>query len=75
MYEWVVYNGFKPVIIATKLDKIKRSQKDKQLKLVRQGLGANSDTRIIPFSSQTKQGLEEIWALMEEIINKDSVAE
>lgn len=75
MYEWVVYNGFKPVIIATKLDKIKRSQKDKQLKLVRQGLGASSDTRIIPFSSQTKQGLEEIWALMEEIINKDSVAE
>jgi GTP-binding protein len=75
MYEWVVYNGFKPVIIATKLDKIKRSQKDKQLKLVRQGLGASSDTHIIPFSSQTKQGLEEIWALMEEIINKDSVAE
>ncbi len=75
MYEWVVYNGFKPVIIATKLDKIKRSQKDKQLKLVRQGLGASSDTRIIPFSSQTKQGLEEIWALMEEIINKGSVAE
>lgn len=75
MYEWVVYNGFKPVIIATKLDKIKRSQKDKQLKLVRQGLGANSDTRIIPFSSQTKQGLEEIWALMEEFINKGSVAE
>lgn len=75
MYEWVVYNGFKPVIIATKLDKIKRSQKDKQLKLVRQGLGASSDTRIIPFSSQTKQGLEEIWALMDEIINKDSVAE
>lgn len=27
MYEWIVYNGYKPVIIATKLDKINRSQK------------------------------------------------
>lgn len=65
MYEWIVYNGFKPVIIATKLDKIKRSQKDKQLKLIRTGLNVQEGTRIIPFSSVTKQGLEEIWALME----------
>lgn len=65
MYEWIVYNGFHPVIIATKLDKIKRSQKDKQLKLIREGLGVQEGTKIIPFSSQTKQGLEEIWALME----------
>lgn len=65
MYEWIVYNGFKPVVIATKLDKIKRSQKDKQLKLIREGLGVQEGTKVIPFSSQTKQGLEEIWALME----------
>lgn len=65
MYEWIVYNGFKPVIIATKLDKIKRSQKDKQIKLIREGLGVAEGTKIIPFSSQTKQGLEEVWAVME----------
>lgn len=65
MYDWIVYNGFKPVIIATKLDKIKRSQKDKQLKLIRQGLNVQEGTKIIAFSSQTKQGLEEVWALME----------
>lgn len=65
MYEWIVYNGFKPVIIATKLDKIKRSQKDKQIKLIREGLGVQEGTKIIPFSSQTKQGLEEVWAVME----------
>ncbi|MGN0165679.1 MAG: ribosome biogenesis GTP-binding protein YihA/YsxC [Lachnospiraceae bacterium] len=69
MYEWIVYNGFKPVIIATKLDKINRSQKDKQLKLIRQGLGLKDGTIVIPFSSQTKQGLEEIWALMEGLLD------
>lgn len=66
MYEWIVYNGFKPVIIATKLDKIKRSQKDKQVKAIRQGLKIVDDTKIIPFSAETKQGFDEIWALMEE---------
>lgn len=54
MYEWIVENGYRPVIIATKLDKIKRSQKDKQLKLIREGLSVLPGTVIIPFSSVSK---------------------
>ena len=65
MYDWIVYNGFSPVIVATKLDKIKRSQKDKQLKAVREGLGASKETIILPFSSQSKQGRDELWDIME----------
>ena len=65
MYEWIVENGYRPVIIATKLDKIKRSQKDKQLKLIREGLSVLPGTVIIPFSSVSKQGREEIWELVE----------
>ena len=64
MYEWIVSNGFAPIIIATKLDKIKRSQRDKQLKLVRTGLGVLPGTKIIPFSAETKEGREEIWDLI-----------
>ena len=60
MYEWIVYNGYKPVIIATKLDKINRSQKDKHIKMVRTGLNVLPDTLIIPFSATTKQGRDEI---------------
>lgn len=60
MYEWIVYNGYKPVIIATKLDKINRSQKDKHIKMIRQGLNVLPDTVILPFSAKTKQGREEI---------------
>ena len=67
MYDWVVFNGYQPVIIATKLDKIKRSQVQKHLKMVRQGLGIGQDVTVIPFSAETKQGREEIWALSEEM--------
>lgn len=66
MYEWICYQGFKPVILATKLDKINRSQKDKQIKLIREGLGLTPDVTVIPFSAVTKQGREEIWKYFEE---------
>lgn len=65
MYDWIVSQGYHPIIIATKLDKIKRSQKDKQVKTIRQGLGLLPGTIVIPFSSVTKQGKDEIWELAE----------
>lgn len=61
MYNWIVENGFQPVIIATKADKIKRSQLQKQLKLIRTTLDVLPETKILPFSALTKQGREEIW--------------
>lgn len=61
MYNWIVANGFTPVIIATKLDKIPRSQIQKQVSLILKTLGAPKDTTIIPFSSETKQGRDELW--------------
>ena len=67
MYEWMVYQGFAPIIIATKLDKIKRSQLQKQIKLIRETLEVEKDTIVIPFSAETKQGREEIWNLIDEI--------
>lgn len=67
MYDWIVYNGFKPVIIATKLDKINRSQIQKQVKILRTGLGLEKDDLVLPFSAQTKQGREEIWELIDRL--------
>ena len=61
MYDWIVYNGYQPVIIATKVDKIKRSQVQKAVKTLRTGLGIGSDVTVIPFSAETKQGREETW--------------
>lgn len=67
MYDWICHNGYEPIIIATKLDKIKRSQIQKQIKLVREGLKVRPGTQIIPFSSETKQGVTEVWNLMESL--------
>ncbi len=68
MYEWIVYHGYHPIIIATKSDKISRGQKDKHIKMIRQGLGAEKDTTIIPFSALSKDGRDEIWDTIDQII-------
>ena len=68
MYNWIVDNGFRPVIIATKLDKLKRSQVAKHVKAVRTGLGLREDDILIPFSSETKQGLDVLWETVESYI-------
>lgn len=65
MYDWVVSQGYDPVIIATKLDKIKRSQKDKQIKLIRTTLGVGKETLVFPFSAETKSGRDELYAFID----------
>ena len=75
MYDWIVSNGYKPVIIATKLDKLKRSQIQKHVKMVREGLGLAKEDILIPFSAETKQGRDEIWALIDSLQNPVSESE
>ena len=65
MYSWIQNQGYRPVIIATKLDKLKRSQVAKHVKMVRTGLGMEPEDLLIPFSAETKQGREEIWDFIE----------
>ena len=67
MYDWIVPQGYQPVIIATKADKIKRSQLQKQMKILRTGLEIGTDVLMIPFSAETKQGREEIWDYIEKL--------
>lgn len=65
MYEWIIENGYNPIIIATKADKLKRSQLQKHIKQIKVGLNVVENTPIIPYSAITKQGREEIWELIE----------
>lgn len=67
MYQWILDHGYEPIIIATKLDKIKRSQLQKQIRSIREGLQVVPGTRILPFSAQTKQGREEIWEVIDQL--------
>ena len=71
MFEWMDYVGYDPIVIATKADKIKRSQLDKQIKQIRESLGAGKDTIIVPFSSETKQGRDIIWDFMDQVIENE----
>ena len=69
MYDWILSQGYRPIIIATKLDKINRSQIQKQLKLLRETLKADKETLVLPFSALNKQGRDEIYALLDEILS------
>ena len=68
MYDWIVANGYTPVIIATKLDKIKRSELLKNLKVIREKLNLDNETKIIPFSAVSKQGRDDIWEFIQTTI-------
>ena len=71
MYDWIVHNGFEPIIIATKSDKISRGQIDKHLKAIRTGLKTRPGTILIPFSSTNKSGLEQVYELLDGYLTSD----
>lgn len=73
MYSWILDNGFKPIIIATKSDKISRNQLQKHVKMVKDGLKVEKGTVVIPFSAQSKQGRDEIYEVIEGIMKGDGV--
>ena len=75
MYDWIVHNGFQPIVIATKLDKINRSQIAKQTKLIRTSLKMPKEGILIPFSAETKQGRDEIWQRIEELLPREETEE
>ncbi len=75
MYNWIIEQGYKPIIIATKLDKINRSQIQKHVKMVKTGLQADKDTLLIPYSAQTKQGREEIYELLDKYLEAEEQGE
>lgn len=64
MYDWIVYNGYNPIIIATKMDKIKRSQLQKNISIIKKGLDVQPGTIVIPYSALTKQGRDEVWEVI-----------
>lgn len=71
MYDWILYQGFHPIIVATKADKIKRSQLQKHVKMIKTGLEVEKDTVVIPFSATTKQGKDEIYELVDVMLEGD----
>ncbi len=68
MYDWLKHYGYDIIIAATKKDKIKRSQIQKQLSLIKNTLKLAPEDRLIAFSGETKDGVEELWEELEKLI-------
>lgn len=73
MYDWIVANGYEPIIICTKSDKISRGAIPKNLKIIRDKLKCKKDTVMIPFSAETKAGRDEIYAIMDDVLGINQV--
>ena len=71
MYKWIVNNGFRPVIIATKLDKLKRSEVAKCVKVIKETLDLDKEDILIPFSAENKTGRDEIYQLIDTMLGVD----
>ncbi|MBR7046601.1 MAG: YihA family ribosome biogenesis GTP-binding protein [Lachnospiraceae bacterium] len=71
MYDWILQAGFSPIVIATKADKIKRSQLAKHKKMIRESIAERSHVsgevslKIIPWSGLSKAGREEIYQILD----------
>lgn len=74
MYDWIAEKGFSPVVIATKLDKLKRSQIQKHTAMIKKGLGLPSSVPLFCYSSMTKQGRDEIWDYIQRLISREGQA-
>lgn len=70
MYQWILANGYEPIIIATKLDKISKGQVQKHVKIIKNALNVTPNTVVIPFSATSKQGRDEIWTLIDSLVEE-----
>ena len=61
MIEFARYYEIPVCVVATKVDKLKPSQKHKQFKIIRETLNMSSDEKLFPFSSEKKTGRDEVW--------------
>ena len=68
MYEWLKHYGYKIIIVTTKSDKLKRSQLNKHISIISKSLGLNKEDILVPFSSETKDGRENLWNIIKSVI-------
>ena len=69
MYDYILHSGFSGIVIATKKDKIKKSQVDKHISIIAKKLGVEHRENIIPFSSSEKDEVKDMWFIFEDMMN------
>lgn len=65
MYQFVSYYHIPTLIVATKMDKVKRNQWNKTVSQVKKTMNINQTDDLQLFSSETKSGKDEVWNWIE----------
>lgn len=68
MYDYIIDSGFSGIVVATKKDKIKRSQINKHVDTIVKKLGVEHKENIIPFSSQDRDEVKDMWFIFEDMM-------
>lgn len=66
MYNWLKHFEIPVIVVATKADKIKKSQHPRHLKSVRETLDMDSTDELVLFSSETGMGKDHVWKLIKQ---------
>lgn len=69
MYKWILGHGLPHLVVATKTDKISRSQVHARLQDIKKVLGLGEGIAVIPYSSETRQGKDEVWTAITASMN------
>lgn len=65
---WLLDLGITPVLVATKIDKVKNNDYRKNIKQIMDALDIDTPEDIILFSSQTKRGKEEVMKIIDDVV-------
>lgn len=68
MYDFILANGFSGICIATKSDKISRGQYARHVNQIAKKLNIKNKDMIIPYSSEDKEMVDEMWEIFEDIL-------
>ena len=75
MADWIRHYNFNTIVVATKIDKLKKSQIDKNLTEIYNDLQMDNNSILIPFSAEKRTGRNDLIALFDEILSNYSISE
>ncbi len=70
MLNWIRHFGYTPVVIATKLDKLKKSQVDENLTVIYEMLELDDNSILLPFSAEKKTGRQDLAEFINQLCSK-----
>lgn len=70
MYNWLKHYNYDIIIAATKSDKLKRSQLQKHIAMIKKALSLQKEELLIPFSSEIKSGVLPLWEAIDKLLEK-----